>query len=240
MDDGSAPDREPERGGERVDERAARWPGAVGGASGRAQALCAAGLFLTGLYALAFVPAAPSLLGTHPVRLELLRASTPALVTGGAFARVGRASLVLALLAPMPTLMMSDPFFWWAGRIWGPDVTHYLVGTSPRARRRTDRALRLLERYDQLAIVFAYLLPVPSALVYAGAGWTGMSLRRFLLLDLLGTAIWIGLIVGLGYAIGHPAVHVATTISHYSLYATIALVVAIIGYSVIAGRSRSG
>jgi membrane protein DedA with SNARE-associated domain len=240
MDDEPAPDLEPERDRERVDERAARRPGPLNLSLGRAQAICAAGLFLTGLYALAFVPAAPSLLGTHPVRLELLRASTPALVAGGAFARVGRASLILALLAPLPTLMMSDPFFWWAGRLWGPDVTKMLVGAGPRAQRRTQRALRMLERWDEWAIVFAYLLPVPSAVVYAAAGWSGMSLRRFLFFDLIGTAIWVGGIVGLGYAIGHPAVHVAKTISHYGLYATIALIVGIVVYAALADRRRSG
>ncbi|MFX9093370.1 hypothetical protein ABTN25_19575, partial [Acinetobacter baumannii] len=76
-------------------------------ANRNARAICSAGLLLTAVYALAFIPAAPSLLGTHPIRLELLRAATAAMVAGGAFARVGRASLALALLAPIPTLMMA-------------------------------------------------------------------------------------------------------------------------------------
>lgn len=207
-------------------------------ANRNARVVCSAGLVLCAVYALAFVPAAPSLLGTHPIRLELLRASTAAMVAGGAFARVGRASLALALLAPIPTLMMADPFIWWAGRLWGPAFGEKLGGTSQRARRRTARALRLLERYDSWAIVFAYVLPVPSALIYAGAGWSGMSLRRFLVLDLIGTVMWIVLIVGLGYAIGHPAVHVAKVISRYSLYVAGGLVVAVILYSVLSQRRR--
>ncbi len=184
-----------------------------------------------------FLPASPSLLGRNPVLLEALRASTAAMVAGGAFARVGRASLALALLAPLLTLMASDPFVWWAGRLWGPDVGRLIGGTSPRARRRTERALGFLERYDSWAIVFAYLLPVPSALIYAGAGWTGMSLRRFLALDLAGTLLWIVLVVGLGYAIGHPAVHVATLIGRYSLYIAGGLIVAVVLWSALRARS---
>lgn len=65
-----------------------------------------------------------------------------------------------------------------------------------------------------------------------------MSLRRFLVLDFVGTAMWIALIVGLGYAIGHPAVRVATLISRYSLYVAAGLVVAAILYSVLAQRRR--
>lgn len=191
----------------------------------RLRVICATVLVAQGLYSLLLVPAVPSLIGRNPVLLEALRSSTAAMVAAGAFARVGKASLALALLAPLPTLMMSDPFLWWAGRLWGPDVTKYIGGRSPRAKRRTERAIRLLERYDSWAVVLAYVLPVPSAVIYAAAGWTGMRLRRFLLLDLLGTAIWIVLIVGLGYAIGSSAVHVAHEITRYSLYATLGLVV---------------
>jgi membrane protein DedA with SNARE-associated domain len=192
----------------------------------RGRTICVTALALQALYSLAFIPAAPSLLGRDPVLLEALRSSTAAMVAGGAFARIGEASLALALLAPLPTLLMADPFLWWAGRLWGPDVATYLGGHGARGRRRTERAVRWLERYGSWAVVLAYLLPVPSALVYAGAGWTGMRLRRFLLLDLAGTSLWVAIVVGLGYGIGRSAVHVAHAITHYSLLVTIGLVLA--------------
>jgi membrane-associated protein len=190
----------------------------------RRRVVCLAVLALQALYSSALVPAVPSLIGRDPVLLEALRGSTAAMIAGGAFARAGEASLALALLAPIPTLLMAGPFLWWAGRLWGPVAAKYLAGRGPRAKRRTDRAIRLLERYDSWAVVLAYLLPVPSALIYAAAGWTGMSLRRFLLLDLVGTFLWVSLIVGLGYAIGHSAVDVAHTITNYGLLLTLALI----------------
>lgn len=192
----------------------------------RARAVCATVLVLQGLYAFLLLPAVPALIGRNPVLLEALRGSTAAMVAGGAFARVGRASLALALLAPLPTLLMGDPFVWWAGRLWGPEVATYLGGRGPRGRRRTERTVRTLERYGSWAVVLAYFLPVPSALIYAAAGWTGMSLKRFFALDLVGTSAWVALIVGLGYAIGSSAVQVAEAISRYSLLATIAVIVA--------------
>jgi membrane-associated protein len=194
----------------------------------RRRAICATALALAGLYSLLLVPVVPSLLGRDPVLLEALHSSIAAMVAGGAFARIGEASLALALLAPLPTLMMADPFVWWAGRLWGPDVAKYLGGRGPRGKRRMDRAVLLLERYDSWAVVLAYLLPVPSALIYAAAGWTGMRLRRFLLLDLIGTSMWVALIVGLGYAIGRSAVHIAHEITHYSLLLTLGLVAAVV------------
>jgi membrane protein DedA with SNARE-associated domain len=201
----------------------------------RRRAICATALALFGLYSLLLVPAVPSLIGSNPVLLEALRGSTAAMIAGGAFARVGQASLALAVLAPLPTLFMADPFLWWAGRLWGPDVVRHLGARGPRGKRRTDRAARVLERYGSWAVVFAYLLPIPSSVIYAAAGWTGMRLRRFLLLDLIGTLLWVGLIVGLGYGIGRSAVHVAHVITRYSLYLTVALVVGT--FAVVAFRA---
>ncbi len=204
----------------------------------RAEALCIAGLAFSGLYALATLPFAPSLLGSHPVLLELLRGSTPAMVAGGAFARVGQASLVLALLAPLPTLFMADPFLFWAGRIWGPEVVGMIGGKrrSARSLRWQARAQHWSEHYGSWVLLFSYFLPVPSALILAGAGWTGMPVRRFVVLDLAGTSLWIVTNVLLGYLVGQSAVDVAKAIGHYSLYVSIALVVLVVVIS--ARRSR--
>lgn len=205
----------------------------------RRRAICATVLIAAGLYSLLLIPAVPSLLGSDPVLLEGLRGSVAAMVAGGAFARIGQASLVLALLAPLPTLMMADPFMWWAGRLWGPDATKYLGGRGPRAQRRMERAVRYAERYGSWAVLFAYILPVPSAVIYAAAGWTGMRLRRFLLLDLVGTLLWVGLIVGLGYAIGRSAVGVAHQITHYGLLLTVGLVVVVVVVAVLRALAQA-
>jgi membrane protein DedA with SNARE-associated domain len=190
----------------------------------RAEIACVTGIAAKTVLALALLPLTPSLLGTHPVLLEALRGSTSAMASSGAFARVGEASLVLAVLAPLPTLIFATPFYWWAGRLWGPKAAATLAGGHPKAEKWAQRSGAHLERFGGLAVALAPYLPVPSSFVYAAAGWTGMSLRRFMAFDLLGMLSWIGLIVGLGYAIGHPAVRVAKAISHYGLLATIALV----------------
>jgi membrane-associated protein len=196
------------------------------------RAICVAILTLQAAYSMALVPAAPALLGRDPVLLEALQGSLPAMAAGGAFARVGEASLALALLAPLPTLMMADPFLWWAGRLWGPKIARYLGG------RRTDRAVGLLDRYGAWAVIVSRVLPVPSAMIYAAAGWNGMRLRRFLLLDLAGAALWVVPIVGLGYAIGHPAVDLAREITHYGLLLGLAIGVAALGVG--AAKSLAG
>jgi len=194
------------------------------------------GIAVKTVFALAFLPLTPSLLGTHPVVLEALRGSTSAMASAGAFARVGEASPALALLAPLPTLLFATPFFWWAGRLWGPKAAATLGGGHPNAEKWAQRSGAHLERHGGLAVSVAPFLPVPSSFVYAAAGWTGMGLRRFMLFDVIGMLSWIGLIVGLGYAVGHPAVQIAKAISHYALLATVAVVAIAIGIAVVRTR----
>jgi membrane-associated protein len=202
----------------------------------RAEIACVTGITLKTIFALALLPLVPSLVGTDPVLLEALRGSTSAMASGGAFARVGEASLALALLAPLPTLLFITPFFWWAGRLWGPQAAATLGGGHPNAEKWAQRSGAHLERFGGLAVTLAPFLPVPSSFIYAAAGWTGMGLRRFMVFDLVGMLSWIGLIVGLGYAVGHPAVQVAKAISHYGLLITIAVVVIALAVGVLRAR----
>jgi membrane-associated protein len=207
-----------------------------GAARRRAEIACVTGIAVKTVFALALLPLTPSLLGTDPVFLEALRGSTSAMVSGGAFARVGEASLALAVLAPLPTLLFATPFFWWAGRLWGPKAAATLGGGHPKAEKWAQRSGAHLERFGGLAVALAPFLPVPSSFIYAAAGWTGMSLRRFMVFDLVGMLSWIGLIVGLGYAIGHPAVQVAKAISHYALLITFAFVAIALAVGVLRAR----
>ena len=202
----------------------------------RAEIACVTGIALKTVFALVVLPLTPSLIGTHPVLLEALRGSTSALASGGAFARVGEASLVLAVLAPLPTLFFVTPFFWWAGWLWGPKVVATLGGGHPKAERWAQRSGAHLERFGGLAVALAPFLPIPSSFIFAAAGWTGMTLRRFIVFDLAGLLAWIGLIVGLGYAVGHPAVQVAKAISHYALLITVAIVAIAIAVGALRAR----
>jgi len=206
----------------------------------RLDVILLAAISLSGIYALASLPLTPTLVGTHPVLLELLRGSLTGMVTMGAMARVGDASLLVAVLAAIPGLMMFDWIFWWAGKRWGRRVIDLFLGNHPKAAKRTAQLEKLIHRYGWIMVVIAYFQPVPNPLIYAAAGWTGMRFWVFMVLDLIGSLLWIALCVGLGYAIGQSAVDIAKGVSHYALYATIALVVVIFARQAwLANRAQS-
>jgi len=190
--------------------------------------LCWAGIVLSGLYYYALLPFRASLVGTHPVLLELLNGSTEAIIAAAAFARVGHGSLVIVLLAAIPGLMKFDLLYWWAGRLWGERIIAMLSGKKNRGAKYMGRVDRWGRKFTWPAVIVSQFLPIPTAIIYVIAGWAGMRWYTFLILDAIGSLMWAGLLAGLGYELGHHAVVVAQAISHYGLWISIALVVVIV------------
>jgi membrane-associated protein len=204
----------------------------------RVDIVCWAAITLSGLYYLVILPFRASLVGTHPLFLVLLNGSTEGIVSAAAFARVGHGSLVVVLLASVPGLMKFDIIYWWAGRLWGERIVHIFSGQRERQRRRGRKFVARVNRWGRWftwpAVIIAPFLPVPNAIIYGVAGWTGMSWVTFLVLDAIGSLAWAGMLAGLGYALGQHAVSVAQTVSKYGLWVSIAIVVL-----VVAGQMRS-
>ncbi len=194
----------------------------------RVDILLWAGITLSGFYYLALLPFRASLVGTHPVLLELLNGSTEAIVSGAAFARVGHGSLAVVLLVAIPGLMKFDLLYWGAGRLWGERIILLLSGRRKHGPRFMARVQRWGWKFTWPAVVLTPFLPVPNAIVYAVAGWAGMSVVTFLILDVISSLLWAGMLAGLGYSLGQSAVSVAQTISRYGLWISIGIVVLIV------------
>lgn len=209
------------------------------GKPGKADIACWAAIVLSGLYYLAILPWRASLVGTHPVISELLNGSTESIVAAAAFARVGHGSLVLVILAAIPGLMKFDLIYWWAGRLWGEKIVLILSGGGKRGPRYLARVRAGGWRITWPLVVVAPFLPLPTTIIYVIAGVAGMHWVAFLVLDLIGELLWIGMLVGLGYALGHHAVVLAQEISHYSLWVTIGLVALVMGRQLWVSRRKS-
>jgi len=191
---------------------------------------------LSGIYYYALLPFRAELVGTHPVLLEVLNGSTEAIVAAAAFARIGHGTLAVVLLAAIPGLMMFDVLYWWAGRLWGERIILLLSGRSKRGIRYMGRVQRWGRKFTWPAVLASQFLPIPNAIIYAIVGWAGMRLITFLILDMISSLLWAGMLAGLGYALGHRAVVVAQTISHYGLWVSIGLVVVIVFFQVRSQR----
>jgi membrane-associated protein len=188
-----------------------------------ADIVCWLAIVFSGVFFWALLPLRVSLVGTEPVAAELLNGSTESIISAAAFARVGDGTLAVVLLAAIPGLMKFDAVYWWAGRLWGERFIMALPG-SRRVAKHMARVQRAGRKVTWPAVVASSFLPIPRAIISVIAGWAGMRLLTFLILDLIGVVLWAGLLAGLGYALGHHAVVAAKTISHYSWWFTIGLV----------------
>jgi len=183
---------------------------------------CWLAIVVSGWFYWLLLPLRVSLIGTHPVVAELLNGSTESIISAAAFARAGDGTLAVVLLAAIPGLMKFDALYWWAGRLWGERFIMALPG-SRRVAKHMARVQRAGPKFTWPAVVASSFLPIPRAIIYVIAGWAGMRLITFLILDLIGVLLWASLLAGLGYALGHHAVVAAKTISHYSWWFTIGI-----------------
>ncbi len=188
-----------------------------------ADILCWAGIVLSGAFFWALLPLRVSLVGTHPVVAELLNGSTESIISAAAFARVGHGTLGVVLLAAIPGLMKFDILYWWAGRLWGERFLVALPG-SRRVAKYLGRVQQAGPKFTWPAMVLSSFLPFPRAVIFVVVGWAGMRLVTFFILDAISVLLWAGMLAGLGYTLGHDAVVAAKTVSHYSLWFTIGIV----------------
>jgi membrane-associated protein len=252
----SVPETEPAQAGEpaaaEVGEPAAAEAAAEAGKAGplsdprlpwqgkprTADILCWLGIVASGLFYWLLLPLRVSLIGTHPVIAELLNGSTESIISAAAFARTGDGTLAMVLLAAIPGLMKFDILYWWAGRLWGERFIMALPG-SKRSAKHMARVRQAGRKFTWPAVLVSSFLPIPRAIIFVIAGWAGMRLVTFLILDLIGVLLWASMLAGLGYALGHQAVVAAKTVSHYSLWFTIGLVALSVFFAALSQR-RAG
>lgn len=192
----------------------------------------------SGIFRLATMPLVPVMIADHTVWLAVIRGSATAVVTLGAQVRTGDEHLIVALLAGLPGLMIFDPVFWWAGKRWGANAFTMLIGRTRNPEKQLARLQRLTAKYGWFAVLIGYVGPIPVFLIAVAVGFGGMKLRTYLILDIIAALLWLGLLVGLGYAIGQSAIDTVEAVSRYALWITLGLVAVIVGRQIWAGARR--
>jgi membrane protein DedA with SNARE-associated domain len=100
-----------------------------------------------------------------------------------------------------------------------------------------DRAEHWFERYGPPSVLISRVLPVVRSFISVPAGMAEMNRARFALLTTIGSAAWVALLAGLGYAAGSNWKHVSGDF-RAAEYPIIAVVVVGLAY-VIWHRWRS-
>jgi membrane protein DedA with SNARE-associated domain len=103
---------------------------------------------------------------------------------------------------------------------------------------KLDRAERWFEHWGDLAVLIGRVTPVVRSFNSIPAGVFGMPLGRYIVLTLIGSAVWAFALAGVGYGFGtsYESFHHSF---RYVDYAIIAAIVALVAYFLIRRRRSS-
>lgn len=131
------------------------------------------------------------------------------LFVAGSLAAIGSLDLVTLFLLLFLAAVLGDNINYWVGRFFGPRVVKWRIfGRDLVRQKHLDKTHAYFEKYGVKTIIIARFVPIVRTITPFVAGIGAMSYRRkFLPFDILGGALWIGLLLLAGYAFGqHPFV----------------------------------
>ncbi|WP_323098558.1 DedA family protein [Intrasporangium sp. YIM S08009] len=121
----------------------------------------------------------------------------------GFIARQGGLDLVLLLVASTLGAYVGALVLYLLAARLGQDRAVDLLARLPLVDREDFlRATEWFRQHGRRSVLFGRLVPGVRSLVSLPAGAVRMPLGRFSLMTVLGSAVWNGLLIGLGWALG--------------------------------------
>lgn len=183
--------------------------------------------------------AAFALLETAPFVGMLAPGGTAVVLAGVAAGRGGVDPLILLMIVWLAAAL-GEAIGLHLGRRLGRG---FVEAHGPRVGLTAERVLHVEAfgaRYGARALVAGRFVEVVSALGPFMAGVAGMGTRRFMVASVLGTALWSGVYLGLGYVFSSSATQLLEQIGQASLWAAGAAAAMFGGRGAAASLPRPG
>lgn len=124
------------------------------------------------------------------------------LFVAGAFAANGQLDVTSLMLLIMVAAFIGDNLNYSVGRFAGVKLF-----SNPQSRlfkrQHLDETHAFFERHGGKTLVVARFVPIVRTFAPFVAGMSSMPYRRFLCMSVLGTSLWVGLLVPAGYLLGN-------------------------------------
>jgi membrane protein DedA with SNARE-associated domain len=143
-----------------------------------------------------------------PLPAELL------LLIAGTVAGRGQLDFTLIFLLSTLACLISDVIWYQIGRRKGSAILPFLCRISLNPETCVSLAKRFFSRHGAKSLMVAKFIPGVNTLAPPFSGVIQMTLLRFLLLDGLGTILWVLTFTGLGYLFSS---HMEQTTAYLSL-----------------------
>ena len=164
--------------------------------------------------------------------------SAPVLLAAGALAGSRQMYFSLALLIGVLAAISSDVIWYEIGKRKGSKVLQLLCRISLEPDSCVRRTEGLYERYGERSLLWAKFVPGLNTAAPPVAGMFGMPLWRFLIFDIMGSILWSGSFLGLGWLFSDQLEDVARYAERFGFWLIVAVVLALAGYIVKKYRER--
>jgi membrane protein DedA with SNARE-associated domain len=125
--------------------------------------------------------------------------AAPVLLATGALAGEGELSLLAGIAIALIAILGSNVLWYWIGRKKGRPILALLCRISFKPDSCIRGTAEMFARHGSRSLLFAKFVPGISTLAPPLAGIFHMNLKKFLLLDVLGSLAWVGFYAGVGY-----------------------------------------
>ena len=121
------------------------------------------------------------------------------LMAAGALSAHGEMQTSTVVLLSVLPCLAADGIWFWLGRKWGSQTVRILCRLTPDPRKCSREAHDKFGQYGLPLLCVAKFFPGLDGLVPPLAGAEGASLASFFALDAVGSFLWSGFYVGVGY-----------------------------------------
>ena len=139
------------------------------------------------------------LLAVFAQQLCLPIPSVVVLMAAGALSAAGRMQASIIVVLGVLGCLAGDGIWFWVGRKWGSKAVRVLCRLTPDPRSCSRDAQEKFRRYGLPLLCVAKFLPGLDLVMPPLGGAQGVPATAFVALDAVGSFLWAGLYVGLGY-----------------------------------------
>jgi membrane protein DedA with SNARE-associated domain len=137
----------------------------------------------------------------------------PVLLAAGALAGTGHLSFFAALLGTVLAALASDSLWFQLGRQKGIKILQLLCRISLEPDSCVRRTQGIFSKQGARSLLVAKFLPGLGLVTPPLAGVFRMRFRRFLLFDAIGSMLWAGVFLAIGYAFAEQIERVASQLA---------------------------
>lgn len=125
------------------------------------------------------------------------------LFTAGLFCKSGHLDMAFLLPLLFAATVLGDNVNYWVGRRLGLSVFQWEFRGKPLVKEKyLVRTEQFFIKYGSFAVVMGRFIPFVRTFTPFAAGVAKMDYRKFVMIDVLGGALWIGSMMTAGYLLG--------------------------------------